>query len=39
MNYRLLGKTGYSISEVSLGTWQVGGKWGSGFDTKRHQIS
>ena len=32
MKYRQLGKTGFSISEVSLGTWQVGGKWGSGFD-------
>ena len=32
MNYRTLGKTGFSISEISLGTWQVGGKWGSGFD-------
>tara|TARA_R110000868_G_scaffold304437_17_gene565337 strand:- start:72575 stop:73561 length:987 start_codon:yes stop_codon:yes gene_type:complete len=32
MNYRTLGKTGFSISEVSLGTWQVGGTWGSGFD-------
>ncbi|MFO7849074.1 MAG: aldo/keto reductase [Spirochaetia bacterium] len=32
MNYRRLGKTDFSISEVSLGTWQVGGKWGSGFD-------
>ncbi len=32
MNYRLLGKTGYSISEVSLGTWQVGGKWGEKFN-------
>ncbi len=32
MQYRSLGKTGFSISEVSLGTWQVGGKWGSGFD-------
>ena len=32
MNYRRLGKTGFSVSEVSLGTWQVGGKWGSGFD-------
>lgn len=29
MNYRTLGKTGWKISEVSLGTWQVGGKWGS----------
>ncbi len=32
MNYRTLGKTGFEISELSLGTWQVGGKWGSGFD-------
>ncbi|MGB5943526.1 MAG: aldo/keto reductase [Leeuwenhoekiella sp.] len=32
MKYRNLGKTGYKISEISLGTWQVGGKWGSGFD-------
>lgn len=32
MNYRTLGKTGLHISEISLGTWQVGGKWGSGFD-------
>ncbi|MBN2442130.1 MAG: aldo/keto reductase [Spirochaetales bacterium] len=32
MKYRLLGKTGYNISEVSLGTWQVGGKWGDEFD-------
>ncbi|MDX2247418.1 MAG: aldo/keto reductase [Bacteroidia bacterium] len=29
MNYRILGKTGWKISEVSLGTWQVGGGWGS----------
>ncbi len=34
MNYRTLGKTGLKISEISLGTWQVGGKWGSGFDRK-----
>jgi len=32
MNYRTLGKTGFNISEVSLGTWQLGGKWGAGFD-------
>ena len=32
MNTRRLGRTGFEISEVSLGTWQVGGKWGSGFD-------
>ncbi len=34
MNYRKLGKTGFEISEVSLGTWQVGGKWGAPFDDK-----
>ncbi len=34
MNYRTLGKTGLKVSEISLGTWQVGGKWGSGFDYK-----
>ena len=31
MNYRKLGKTGLNISEISLGTWQVGGKWGDDF--------
>lgn len=34
MNYRVLGKTGLKISEISLGTWQVGGKWGSNFSQK-----
>lgn len=32
MNYRKLGKTGWSVSEISLGTWQVGGGWGKPFD-------
>jgi aryl-alcohol dehydrogenase-like predicted oxidoreductase len=32
MRYRRLGKTGFEVSEISLGTWQVGGRWGSGFD-------
>lgn len=32
MNYRILGKTGFEISEVSLGTWQLGGKWGEPLD-------
>ncbi len=31
MQYRTLGKTNFKISEVSLGTWQVGGKWGDTF--------
>ena len=34
MNYRKLGKTNFEISEISLGTWQVGGKWGSTFNDK-----
>lgn len=32
MKYRTLGKTGYSVSEISLGTWQLGGVWGAPFD-------
>lgn len=32
MKKRLLGKTGFKISEIGLGTWQVGGKWGSVFN-------
>lgn len=31
MHKRILGKTGYEITAVSLGTWQVGGKWGQPF--------
>ena len=32
MKKRLLGKTGFEITEIGLGTWQVGGKWGSVFN-------
>ena len=32
MNYRVLGKTGYKISEVSLGTWQLSCRWGEPFN-------
>jgi aryl-alcohol dehydrogenase-like predicted oxidoreductase len=34
MNNRILGKTNLKVSEISLGTWQVGGTWGSDFDHK-----
>lgn len=34
MNYRLLGRTGYMVSEVSIGTWQLGGGWGNDYDEK-----
>jgi aryl-alcohol dehydrogenase-like predicted oxidoreductase len=32
MNYRKLGKTGFNVSEISLGTWQLGGRWGDPFN-------
>lgn len=28
MKYRMLGKTGFKISEVSYGGWAIGGSWG-----------
>jgi aryl-alcohol dehydrogenase-like predicted oxidoreductase len=28
MNNRIFGKTGRSVGEVGLGTWQIGGNWG-----------
>ncbi|AWW29170.1 aldo/keto reductase [Echinicola strongylocentroti] len=32
MKYRKLGNTHMKVSEISLGTWQVGGGWGGDFD-------
>lgn len=32
MNERVFGSTHYKISEIALGTWQVGGGWGGEFD-------
>ena len=37
MNYRMLGKTGFEVSEVSLGTWQIGGFRGEPFDERQAQ--
>lgn len=34
MNYRELGNTGIKISEVSFGTWAIGGAWGKTSDTE-----
>ena len=28
MNYRMLGKTGFKVSEISMGCWGIGGQWG-----------
>lgn len=32
MELRTLGKTDIEVAAISIGTWQVGGKWGSSFD-------
>ena len=32
MRERRLGKTSFPVSEIGLGTWQVGGRWGESFD-------
>jgi aryl-alcohol dehydrogenase-like predicted oxidoreductase len=34
MNYRELGNTGIKISEVSFGTWAIGGSWGKTNDVE-----
>lgn len=37
MNKRTLGKTGYNISEIGLGTWQLGGRWGDPYKEESAQ--
>jgi aryl-alcohol dehydrogenase-like predicted oxidoreductase len=34
LNYRELGNTGLQVSEVSFGTWAIGGSWGKTNDTE-----
>lgn len=34
MNYRALGHTGWSVSEVSFGAWAIGGAWGNVNDSE-----
>ena len=32
MNQRILGKTNRTVSEIGLGTWQLGTRWGEPFN-------
>ena len=32
MKQRIFGKTNVNVSEISLGCWQLGGRWGDEFD-------
>jgi aryl-alcohol dehydrogenase-like predicted oxidoreductase len=32
MNYRTLGRTGWSVSEIGFGAWAIGGDWGDSDD-------
>jgi aryl-alcohol dehydrogenase-like predicted oxidoreductase len=34
MKYRLLGRTGFNVSEVSFGAWAIGGSWGTVNDSE-----
>jgi len=34
MNYRILGRTGWKVSEISFGSWAIGGTWGEVDDSE-----
>lgn len=34
MKYRLLGRTGWKVSEISFGAWAIGGSWGNVSDAE-----
>jgi aryl-alcohol dehydrogenase-like predicted oxidoreductase len=34
MQKRTLGRTGFEVTEVSIGTWQLGGRWGEPYEEK-----
>ncbi|RQG91572.1 aldo/keto reductase [Natrarchaeobius halalkaliphilus] len=38
MNYRALGSTGRAVSEVGLGTWNIGGDWGEVSDETGREV-
>ena len=37
--FRTLGKTGFEVSPVALGCWQIGGCWTSGDETEVHKAA
>ena len=39
MKYRAFSKAGVQVSEISLGTWQLGGKWGAEYSDKTAQAT
>ena len=38
MNYRTFGNTGWKVSEIGLGTWQIGGDWGDVDDSTAEKV-